>query len=81
VGSLCLWSEEMSPSGPCGAPFAMVMTVAHYCVPVSAQHSQVQHGPKSPTEGLLACFTAFLSPLVGVLELVVVRSGSSGKAV
>ena len=73
----------MSSSGPCGAPFAMVMTVAHYCVvvPVSAQHAQVQHGPKSPTEGLLACFTAFLSPLVGVLVLVVVGSGSSGKAV
>ena len=71
----------MSPSGPCGALFAMVMTVAHYCEPVSAQHSQVQHGPKSPTEGLLACFTAFLSPLVGVLVLVVVGSGSSGKAI
>ena len=41
----------------------------------------VQHGPKSPTEGLLACFTAFLSPLVGVLVLVVVGSGSSGKTV
>ena len=41
----------------------------------------VQHGPKSPTEGLLACFTAFLSPLVGVLVFVVVGDGSSGKAV
>ena len=57
------------------------MTVAHYCEPVDAQHSQVQHGLKSPPEGLLACFIAFLSPLVGVLVLEVVGSGSSGKAV
>ena len=71
----------MSHSGPCGAPFAMVMTVAHHCEPVSAHYSQVQHGSKSRTEGLLECFTAFLSPLVGVLVLVVVGSGSSGKAV
>ena len=74
----------MSPSGPCGAPFPMVMTVlrvAHYCEPGSAHYSQVQHTPKSPTEGLLACFTAFLSPHVRVLVLGVVGIGSSGKTV
>ena len=71
----------MSPSGPCGVSFAMVMTVAHYCEPVSAHYSQVQHGPKSPTEGLLEYSTAFLPPLVGVLMLVAVGNGSSGKAV
>ena len=81
MGSLCLWSEEMSPSGPCGAPFPMVMTVAHYCEPRSAHHSQVQHTQKSPTEGLLARFTAFFSPHVGVLVLRVVGIGSSGKTV
>ena len=80
VGSLRLWSEKISSSGPCGAHFSMVMTPAHFCEPVEHTGHRPQNPPKIASESLFTCFTASSSPLVVIMGLGEVSCGSTSKA-